>query len=309
MNIILLTGRHGRARQLRLTGRRVLPALVAAALLLGTGLFGTGYYAAHAWQDAHPSRTARVWQARLQRQAREIARARRLAQDNLDALSLRLGQLQARMTRLDALGSHLTQMAGLDHGEFDFDRPPGEGGPDPGEPEKPMSTQDFIANLRHLQAMVSDRGRQLSVLEHLMLRRRLHAEVTPKGRPVRHGWISSGYGERIDPFTGREGFHPGFDFAGKRGTNVYAVAAGVVTWASRDGGYGNLVEIDHGGGYSTRYGHNEKILVHVGETVKRGQLIAKMGSTGRSTGPHVHFEVRYNGKAINPARFVRAAAN
>ncbi|HYW02692.1 MAG TPA: M23 family metallopeptidase [Gammaproteobacteria bacterium] len=309
MNIILFTRRHGSIRQIDLAGRRVWMPLATAGVILMAGLFAGGYYTAAAWQDSHPAAAAKAWQARLARQQKEIARARREARDNLQALSQRVGELQARVTRLDALGSRLTQMAGLKNGEFDFDRPPGEGGPDPAPgTEKPLSTSDFLHNLDQLQATVSNRSRQLGILEQMLLRRHLHAEVMPKGRPVRHGWLSSGYGPRIDPFTGKEGFHPGFDFAGKRGTKVHAVAAGVVDYAGRDGGYGNLVEINHGGGYKTRYGHNEKILVHVGETVKRGQVISLMGSTGRSTGPHVHFEVRYDGRAINPARFVRAGS-
>jgi len=309
MNIILFTRRQGNLRQISLGARRVWIPLVAAGVMLTVGLFAGGYYTAVVWQNRHPAATAKARQARLARQQKEIARARREAQDNLQALSERVGQLQARVMRLDALGSRLTQMAGLKDGEFDFDRPPGEGGPDPAPgSEKPLSLPDFLHNLDQLQAMVSSRSRQLGILERMLLRRQLHAEVMPKGRPVRHAWLSSGYGPRIDPFTGKEGFHPGFDFAGKRGTKVHAVAAGVVDYAGRDGGYGKLVEINHGGGYKTRYGHNEKILVHVGETVKRGQVISLMGSTGRSTGPHVHFEVRYDGKPINPARFVRAGS-
>ncbi|HET7676060.1 MAG TPA: M23 family metallopeptidase [Gammaproteobacteria bacterium] len=137
------------------------------------------------------------------------------------------------------------------------------------------------------------------------MHRNLHQEMQPSGRPVKGGWISSYFGRRVDPITGRMGFHPGIDFAGKLGSPVHAVAAGVVTWAGPWFGYGNLVEIDDGSGYATRYGHNEKILVKVGQTVAKGQVISLMGSTGHSTGPHVHLEVLYHGREINPLKFVR----
>ena len=134
--------------------------------------------------------------------------------------------------------------------------------------------------------------------------RSITERVMPSGRPVEEGWLSSTYGKRSDPFTGKPDFHPGLDFAGRKGSEVVAVADGVVIWSGPRGGYGNMVEIDHGHGYVTRYGHNEKNLVKVGDTVKKGQEIALMGSTGHSTGPHVHFEVLHNGKTVNPARFI-----
>ncbi|MGH8337331.1 MAG: M23 family metallopeptidase, partial [Gammaproteobacteria bacterium] len=145
------------------------------------------------------------------------------------------------------------------------------------------------------------------VLESLLMNRNVQLQARPSGPPVVEGYESSPFGMRIDPFTGELSFHPGIDFAGPEGEAVKAVAAGVVTWAGPRSGYGNMVEIDHGNGYSTLYGHSEKILVHVGEVVKKGEEIALLGSTGRSTGPHVHFEVLYNGKPVNPAQFVNAS--
>jgi murein DD-endopeptidase MepM/ murein hydrolase activator NlpD len=132
----------------------------------------------------------------------------------------------------------------------------------------------------------------------------LNQAIRPDGRPVVEGYISSYYGERQDPFNGHEAMHKGVDFAGVMGSQVVAVAAGVVTRAEGQAGYGNLVEINHGNGFVTRYGHNQKVLVGVGDTVVRGQSIALMGSTGRSTGPHVHFEVLRNGRQVNPIAFV-----
>jgi len=170
-----------------------------------------------------------------------------------------------------------------------------------------MSVPDFLKALEDLSSQLEDRSQQLAVLEDMMMNRKLDEEVVPAGRPITRGWLSSYFGMRTDPFTGRRAHHAGIDFAGKLGSDVVAVAAGVVTYAGKRSGYGNLVEINHGKGYATRYGHTREILVEVGQTVKKGQLIAKMGSTGRSTGPHVHFEVLYNGRAVNPIKYIHAS--
>ena len=155
-----------------------------------------------------------------------------------------------------------------------------------------------------LQRRLEQRDTQLLALENVMLSRNLNEAVRPDGRPVLEGYISSGFGDRIDPFDGHEAVHKGVDIAGQQGSEVVAVASGVVTRAGPASGYGNLVEINHGNGYATRYAHNEAVLVAVGDTVTRGQPIALMGSTGRSTGPHVHFEVLRNGQQVNPLSFI-----
>jgi murein DD-endopeptidase MepM/ murein hydrolase activator NlpD len=158
--------------------------------------------------------------------------------------------------------------------------------------------------LNQLERRVDLRDAQLAALENVILARKLSDEIKPEGRPIRKGFISSYFGERQDPFTGHGAFHKGLDFAGPEGSEVIAVAAGVVTWAGDKTGYGSLVEVSHGNGLVTRYAHNARTLVSVGQTVSRGQPIALVGSTGRSTGPHVHFEVMQNGKQINPLTFV-----
>jgi murein DD-endopeptidase MepM/ murein hydrolase activator NlpD len=162
--------------------------------------------------------------------------------------------------------------------------------------------------LDHLSDQLADRERQLGALENLILTRELRSEVYPQGRPVQTGFISSFYGERVDPFTGYTSFHPGVDFAGDAGAQVQSVATGVVTWAGDRSGYGNLVEVTHGNGLVTRYGHNASLLVRVGETVQKGQALALVGSTGHSTGPHVHFEVLRNGSAVDPMAFINQNA-
>jgi len=278
---------------------------LGVSLLVGVALFMAGYGMAR-WQTGNAAQTL-AWRAQLASQAREVAKAKQVAQTNIDTLSAKVGQLQAHIIRLDALGKQLTQMAGLKRGEFNFDKAPAEGGPDIPVTGDHVSTKDFMANLDQVQAQIHSREQQFSVLENLMLNRNVKQQALPSGPPITEGYESSPFGMRIDPFTGELSFHPGIDFAGTEGEPVEAVAPGVVTWAGPRGGYGNMIEIDDGNGYATRYGHNEKILVHLGQVVKKGQEISLMGSTGRSTGPHVHLEVLYNGKQINPARFVHAS--
>jgi murein DD-endopeptidase MepM/ murein hydrolase activator NlpD len=244
----------------------------------------------------------------LDAQRQEIADAKQGAQENLNAMTLRLAELQSRVVRLDALGERLTEMANLDKGEFDFETVPGQGGPaSASEALGEANLDDFLTSFDGLSKQLDDREQQLDVLESMLMTRDLEDEVFPAGFPARKGWLSSFFGIRTDPFTGRPARHEGVDVAGKLGTDILAVAAGVVTWAGKRSGYGNLVEINHGNGYVTRYGHNRDVVVQVGDTVKKGQVIAHMGSTGRSTGPHVHFEVRRNGRVVNPIKYVRSA--
>lgn len=303
MNLIVFT-RHGGSRHFDLSHPRAWGALVLGLGLFGAALFSGGYYLA-AWQ-AQAQVAADPVRVELAAQAAEIARTKRTAQADVDALSAKVGELQAHVMRLDALGGQLTSMAGLKRGEFDFSAPPAEGGPEVQGSAQHTGLPDFLTALDQLSAQVKDREQQLAVLENLLMSRNVQRAAQPAGAPVAGGYVSSVFGMRIDPFTGELAMHSGMDFAGSEGEAVEAVAAGVVTWAGPRAGYGNLVEIDHGNGYATRYGHNESILVQVGDVVKKGAHIALMGSTGRSTGPHVHFEVLYNGSPVNPARFVKA---
>ena len=307
MNLFFFSRRLGCARCVSL-GRTGLVLLALA--LFGLVPSGAMYFGYRLGMDSHadsPRMLSTIWQSELKRQQHDISEAKRAAEENLNALAVRLGKMQAHVIRLDALGQRLTRMAGLDKGEFDFAADPGQGGPETPTETKPMDVPDFVSMLDELSTQLDDRGRQLNVLESLMMNRKLQSEVFPTGRPINHGWISSEYGMRTDPFNGKREFHSGMDLAGKLGTKVHAVASGVVTWAGDRYGYGKLVEINHGNGYVTRYGHNEKVLVKVGETVKKGQIISLMGSTGRSTGPHVHFEVILNGHTVNPRKYVQAS--
>jgi murein DD-endopeptidase MepM/ murein hydrolase activator NlpD len=223
----------------------------------------------------------------------------------LDALALQLGQLQAQATRLNALGDRLTQVGKLDDGEFDFASEPALGGPEDTTvgAGRSLPLQDGVDKLR---AEFERQEAQLDVLANLLRDRRIDNALLPTGMPVLQGYIASGYGARTDPIDGHPGVHLGIDFDAPAGSPVLAVADGVVTYASERSGYGNVVEIDHGNGYMTRYAHNSAFVAEVGTRVHAGQTIAKVGSTGHSTGPHCHFEVWLNGRAVNPMAYVKS---
>lgn len=305
MQLIFLSKDRGHLAQLRLSSRRVCFSLVAFACVICAGLFYGGFRAAGAFGIVNPEAQVEEWRAELAAQQEALDATRRVMQQNIDALALRLGQMNAHVLRLDALGSRLTQMADLEDGEFDFSASPPVGGPEePAVDGEFMQVSDLSTAFDALHSQLEDRGRQLGVLENFLLDRKLRDEVHPEGRPVTAGYISSRFGNRNDPFTGRRAFHKGVDFAGREGADVVAVASGVVIWSGTRQGYGELVEINHGNGYVTRYAHNADNLVVVGETVKRGQIIARMGDTGRATGPNLHFEVLRNGQAVDPLTYV-----
>ncbi|MDR3415691.1 MAG: M23 family metallopeptidase [Nevskia sp.] len=254
-----------------------------------------------------PAKVVGQWDVQMQQQRAELKEARAKAEEDANALSRRIAELQAYVMRLDAAGSRMTQIAHIDPAEFNFGKPPPLGGPEIQPSGQPVALADVLGSLDQLQQQLSDRERQMRVLEDLLLAGRLEKEIKPSGWPISDGYITSGYGSRTDPFTGLRDFHPGIDFAAPEGSRVQAVAAGIVTEAGERNGYGNLVQIDHGNGYVTRYGHNEALLVKVGDRVRKGQAVALIGNTGRSTGPHVHFEVLLNGNVVNPEQYIEAA--
>ncbi len=238
--------------------------------------------------------------------ASDLAQMSAEARRKLEAMTLRLAELQSRVTRLDALGSHLTALAGLDEGEFDFSQLPAVGGPLAApQPLDATAAPSLLSELDALSATLNDRETQLDILAGLLFDAETQAEAVPAGRPVASGWLSSYYGYRKDPFTGRKAWHQGIDFAGKAGDEVIAVATGVVSWSGERSGYGTMVEVAHGDGLVTRYAHNEENLVKVGDLVRRGDAVALMGNSGRSTGPHVHFEVFKHGRPVDPSSYIR----
>lgn len=308
MDIIVVSKERGRTWRFHLHPRNVLGWLPLAAVAVAVcTLCGAIGYWAHGDGEVLPSGLVAAWAQEATAQREEISKTREAAEENARALARRIAELQAHVLRLDAAGQRLTQIAGLDKGEFNFDTPPPVGGPEePADGQEPV-LGPVMTSLDNFETQLTDRERQMHVLEDLLLASRLQKKVRPSGWPIDDGWISSNFGWRTDPFTGRYAFHPGIDFAAPSGSNVEAVAAGIVTEAGEHSGYGLLVEINHGNGYVTRYGHNSRILVKVGDKVNKGQRISLMGSTGRSTGPHVHFEVLYNGEVVNPEQYIQAA--
>lgn len=279
--------------------------LSVVMVLMGATLWGGYLWGVNAASELSAENTTEAVHGLLLAQRNELQETKGRTQEHLDALALRLGQLQSHILRLDALGERLAQAAKLDEGEFDFGEEPALGGIEDDELTRSVSLSELVADMEQLSLMISDREHKLDLMEGLIFDQQIDAAMFPAGRPVERGWISSRYGYRKDPFTGKRTFHHGVDLAGKANSNVVAVASGIVTWTGERGGYGKLVEIRHADGYVTRYGHNSKILVSTGDLVTQGQPIALMGSSGRSTGPHVHFEIARNGKTVNPSRYLQ----
>jgi len=303
MNVIFVGRKSGRVKQLDLRHPLVVAAAVAVVFGIVGGAFSIGVSLGIQHRGPNPLDQLGGWSAELVREKARIEDVRRVLQEKVNALALRVGQMNANVIRLNALGKRLTRMANLNDGEFDFGNPPALGGGESADGQ-PAQIPNLTAMVDDLQNQLSTREQQLGVLENLILTRELNKQVYPEGRPVQDGWISSYFGTRADPFTGFTAFHRGVDFAGPEGTTVTSVAAGLVTFAGERAGYGQMVEINHGNGMSTRYCHNEKLLVKQGDMVRKGQDLALMGSTGHSTGPHLHFEVLKNGAQVDPLRFI-----
>jgi hypothetical protein len=304
MNLQIMSGRTGRVLQFDLKRPKTMVVAAASVLVVVGVVFAAGLQIGRF--VAGPLDHAAVARD-LEKQRLDLEAIRGQMQGKVDALAARLGTLNAHLIRLDALGRRVTDLAGLDRGEFDFDQAPPAGGPESEEfATGSAQIPDLTVALDALEAQLEDRQRQLTVLESLMSTRSLGERILPGGWPIIGGWISSHFGHRSDPFTGRGAFHAGVDFAGPPGTKVIATGPGVVSFSGYKNGYGNVVEITHPTGYLTRYGHNARNLVREGQTVQKGDPIAIIGSTGRSTGTHVHFEVVRDGNTLNPMRYLTA---
>ncbi len=312
MNIILVGKTHGQSRSIKL-GSHAISFLLLLVLVLVCALVAFGAYAAKEYYKADPNALVdRVvidaWDSSLDKQRRELRDLERESKQTLYALTLKMGDMQARIYRLDALGQRLTEVAKLKNGEFDFQSQPSVGGPIEETESASFTLQGFENELKNLAQTIADREQQLGIMEQLFDQEKIANDAFIAGRPIKWGWMSSPYGYRSDPFTGKRAWHAGVDFAGKDGSDIISVAAGVVTWSGARYGYGNLVEVNHGDGYTTRYAHCKEILVKAGDIVDKGEVLARMGSTGRSTGPHVHYEVLKNGKPENPKKFIYRAS-
>ena len=303
MNILFLSSNRGHICGINLAKPLHLILMIGLVGLMMSGAIYLGYTIN---PDQDNQALIDEWQADVHRQQVQLEHIREEADADVDALASRIGLLQAHVMRLDALGRKLVHMASIDKAEFDFESMPSLGGPETNS-NKVYELDELSKAIDLLSRELEDRENQLVVMENLVLDENLKKEVEPSGRPILKGWLSSYYGMRTHPISGRREMHKGIDFAGKLGGSVIAVAKGVVTYAGKRYNYGQLIEIAHGNGFSTRYAHNSRLLVSVGDTVEKGFQIAEIGSSGRSTGPHVHFEVIKNGRAINPVRFIRAS--
>ena len=241
-------------------------------------------------------------------QREDVDAGRQQLDNSLSGMTLKLAKMRSRLVRLDALGEQLTQIASLEDGEFDFSSTPGLGGPIQApliEIANQAEIQEKVSTMfAKLDDSISSRESQLQILQSMLSDKKLKSERMVAGRPIKKGWLSSEYGMRIDPFHGKQQWHAGIDFAGRDGDDVIAVASGIVTWSGDRNGYGQMVEISHSDGYITRYAHNQKNVANLGAIVQKGDVIAQMGSSGRSTGPHVHFEVFKNGRTVDPASYI-----
>ncbi len=306
MKFIIIDNKSGKHRSFSANGF-ILGLALAGFISIPTtaGYFGYKYGVGEA---ALTSDLVAKWREVLDDQKNDVEDTRWQAEKELEASALRIAQLQARIVRLDALGERLTKIGRLEEGEFDFSGPPAMGGPMNEMDVSSYQPPEYMELLEQLARDIEDREQQLGVLETLLANRKMQRDVFLAGRPVKKGWMSSRFGYRSDPITGKRAWHNGVDFAGKEGADVIAVAAGVVVFAGARSGYGQMVEINHGSGYSTRYGHHKELVVKTGDIVRKGEVVGLMGNTGRSTGPHVHFEVFKNGRIVDPSTYIHRAS-
>ncbi|MCE9688045.1 M23 family metallopeptidase [Shewanella sp. AS16] len=295
---VFIQGRNGVSRWQ--PGKRwlLLPILLLAA--------GTGIYQQNT--ERFESQQASVDKDRLVReqQKQQVLDLKNATESQLAMLVTHVARMQAKIARLEALGQQVAQNYQLEE-QFDFSTEVGIGGPS--DVGASIELGQLFDDMNALVSRIDNNNVQLSLLETVASNLHIDEERYISGQPINKGWLSSPFGLRNDPFNGRRTMHKGIDFAGKEGTEVVATAAGVVTWAGKMFGYGELVEIDHGNGLRTRYGHNKALSVTVGDVVAKGETIASMGSTGRSTGPHVHYEVLRGGQQIDPQKFVYRKAS
>lgn len=305
MNIIIVGQRHGRSKTISLgpVARWIL-TLILAVLPFSMG--AAGYYLTMMLVDESlfGPETAKAWEQDLTQKRKELDKIREQTDEQLVGLTLRMAELQTRLTRLDVLGERLIDQSKLDKGEFNFGELPAIGGPSRQDVGSVYQAPGIVTVLDELSEQIDNREQQLEVLDSILGQKKITSDTFVAGLPIKKGWMSSRYGMRTDPFTGRLAWHGGVDFAGKTGSDIVSVASGVVTWASKRYGYGLLVEVNHGNGYKTRYAHCNEVVVKVGDVVRKDQVVALMGSTGRSTGPHVHFEVYKNGRTVDPAAYI-----
>ncbi len=305
MNIILVSNNSAKTRSISLGGKQIVLAgfvLMVVTMLVASALQNVLLrFAPQSLGDAARAMLLTGREAEQQKQQAYL-------QASLQAMAGQVGQMQAQLQRLDALGGRLAKLTGMNPAEFSFDKPAASGGPLITSAAQDVVVGDLQREMQNLTLVVSDRGDKLSALQTMLMQNQLNQKLLPSTAPVKDGWYSSNFGWRVDPFNGESAMHEGVDYVVPEGTPIYASAGGVVSYADNHPSYGNMVEIEHGNDIVTRYAHASKLLVKVGQVVRRGEKIAEVGSTGRSTGNHLHFEVRYKGIAQNPVRFLKNAA-
>ncbi|MBL7004744.1 MAG: M23 family metallopeptidase [Gammaproteobacteria bacterium] len=302
MDIIFLSSTKGKICSLGFCK----PFHYLSALFVFVGIIGLSSYVGYSL-GVSPNYDQEIshWKQLISEQKKTLADLQQESDANIDVLSSRIGVIQAHVMRLDALGRRVMDLSNL-KGEFDFEEVPAVGGP-VSSIESSEGNVQLKYSIQQLSLQLEDREKQLLILEDLLLNNMLASEIKPTGRPITKGWLSSYYGMRTHPISGKKEMHKGIDFAGKLGDPVVSVAKGMVIYAGKKHGYGRVVDVDHGNGYSTRYAHNSKLLVKVGDQVEKYAQIAEIGTSGRSTGPHVHFEVLHKGQQVNPIKYVRAS--
>ncbi|HUW49632.1 MAG TPA: M23 family metallopeptidase [Sulfuricella sp.] len=303
MNVILVSGKLAKGKTVAFSHSQVMAmgaALLVFPLLLA--MVFTYLLLFHAADIPHPYLQSLVLSAQRTQEAKSQAYLR----ENLNAMAVKLGQMQAHVLRLDALGERLAKLTGISKQEFGFGKQPGQGGAESSMPSHELSMGEFNQQLDRLMKDLENRSDQLGLTEAMLVQQQAKKVAMPSSRPVSVGWYSSNFGYRIDPFTGRKAFHEGVDFMTDVGTPIYAAGGGVVVYSDSYAGYGNMIEIDHGNGLTSRYAHTSKMLVKVGDVVMKGQEIGETGNTGRSTGPHLHFEVRLHGVPQNPDLYLHS---
>ncbi|OGA66245.1 MAG: peptidase M23 [Betaproteobacteria bacterium RIFCSPLOWO2_12_FULL_68_20] len=305
MQIIVISDRLAKARTVSVSLRHVLASALAGLTLLTASTLGLYWLTLRFASDV---KIPLVEQLVLAAQQTESERSREFMQQNLNAMAVKLGEMQAQLTRLDALGERLSGLAGIRPQEFRFSESPGLGGAAPTLlPPQNLTFAEFSDKVFQLSRVMESRTDMLGVLETELFEQAVRKKLMPTMRPVPSPYNVSSFGRRIDPFTGQWAMHEGIDFVADIGTPVVAAAGGVVQFAGLHPQYGNMIDIDHGNDLLTRYAHLSKLLVKEGDLLQRGRNIALSGNTGRTTGPHMHFEVRYRGTAQNPLKFLAAS--
>lgn len=302
MQIIVVDPRMARARTIDLNPRVLIAAGVAAlsaVLLAVIGLYAITF------RIAAELRVPMIHDLIGFVMRDEVARNEQFMRDNVSALAKRVGEMQAQLMRLDALGERIAKIAGIRPEEFNFKELPGRGGAAPAD-GRTLTLEELRSEIARVERDVASRQDYLDVIESELLAAQVRRALLPQNTPVSEGFVGSGYGMRTDPFTGQLAMHAGVDFAAPIGTPIFAAAGGVVASAETHPVYGLTVKIDHGNDLATLYAHASKIVVKPGDIVKRGQKIAEVGTTGRSTGPHLHFEVHVRGQPQNPSKFLLA---